>query len=327
MFDDSVVHGFIPEGIQRIEDEGYSNYESLESIHLPEGLIQIGNRAFFGCHNLREITFPSTLVSIGKAAFYYCHSLTHISLPENIKEISDECFLDCNISRIVFPRNLESIGELAFAYNKLKTIVIPKTVKNLSAGSFYKCKHIYVYENLASGLDVAMHNLHPGLAMGALPWSAHRVSVLDKDTSDEKYSFFVSGSLWVPARQEFLSLYDGARVDFAKYDSLINKISGALDRVEVALLRVAYPYEIEEKAKINYIKILHENSKLALEKVIFDRNYKMLKLLDNIGIISCDNIDYLIDYACERSNNAEIRTYLLNYKNENCKKESFNLYI
>lgn len=327
MFTKDIVHGFVPEGTRAVESEEYANFESMETIHLPDGLESIGERAFFGCINLREISLPQSLTSIGRAAFYYCHQLSFISIPSGIERISDECFLDCNLSRIVFSENLKHIGALSFAYNKLKEIRIPKTIETLDHGSFYRTKHIIVYDTLKDGLQYAMHNLHPGLAPAALPWGGHRVTVLSAEDKSEKYSFYVPGSLWTPARQEMISLYDGAMIDFARYDAMYDRIQAAEDKVQVALLRLTYPFELEESARKMYVAALRQYSKKALEKVVFAKDYGLLKLCEEIGLLNCENIDYFIHYASERDENVEIRTFLMNFKHKHCEIKKPDLFL
>ncbi|MDO5695249.1 MAG: leucine-rich repeat domain-containing protein [Eubacteriales bacterium] len=326
MFHEDMVHGFVPEGTKELAAEAFSNFESLETVHLPDGLEGIGERAFFGCNRLREISLPASLKHIGRAAFYYCRRLRSLSVPSGIERIADETFLECNLSRIVFSDNLKHIGRLAFAYNNLKEIRIPKTVETLDHGAFYRCKHLIVYDTLQDGLQYAGHNLHPGLATG-LPWGGHRVTVLDAATGALKYTFYVAGSLWTPARQEMMELYDGASIDFAHYDALFERVRAAEDRVSIALLRLTHPFELSEAARSTYIDDLHAHAKTALEQVVFDKNYALLKLCSEIGLLTCDNVDYFIHYASERPDNVEIRTFLLNFKNEHCQRGRMDLFL
>lgn len=86
---------------------------SIKEVVIADGVTTIGESLFDSCKNLSKVTLPSSIESIGSFAFCFCTSLTEIKLPEGVK----------------------SIGTDAFYSTKIKSLTIPSTVSDLTAGS------------------------------------------------------------------------------------------------------------------------------------------------------------------------------------------------
>ncbi|MGM9785018.1 MAG: leucine-rich repeat protein, partial [Candidatus Cryptobacteroides sp.] len=131
---------FLPEKLERIESDAFSNTALTGSLILPEGLKYISG--FYGT-KITNVHFPSTLEEIGSTAFQECKSLmTEISLPQSLKVIGNSAFSASAISgNLVLPDELESIGDWAF-FNcqALKgSLTIPNRVKVISSYAFCNC--------------------------------------------------------------------------------------------------------------------------------------------------------------------------------------------
>ena len=80
---DIIIVRFI-DGLQKIEEEAFTDCTSLDIITLPSTLVEIGNNAFRDCSNLREVTFNDGLQKIGDWAFYNCSSSESITIPSTL---------------------------------------------------------------------------------------------------------------------------------------------------------------------------------------------------------------------------------------------------
>lgn len=318
---------YVQSGTIKINDDEYKGNENLENIVLPNTLTHIGDRAFFGCKNLKNIVLPSELVSMGRAAFYYCKGIKNIVIPKGIRKIEKEAFLDCSLTNVIFSNSLEYIDELAFAYNNLATVELPYTVRKISHGSFYKTRHLIAYNNIEGGLEYAMHNLKPGLAVSAIPWLGHRLTIKDAITKDIIFSIYIAGSYWIPARNKVLALYSGGEFDIEGYDKLFETIRSIDDRAYISLLRLQYPYKLSKDAKDMYIEDLRKNAVKVVQKVIYDNDITLLKQCDTYGLIDEENIDVLLMNSYEKHINVEIRAYLMSKKSafSSIKKDSLYL--
>ncbi len=106
----------------------------------------------FSSANITSIILPSTLTHIGDYAFAYS-KLSSINIPASVTTIGSHAFYyNYNLTSVTFDPNsvLESIGDYAFAgnewyyeeCNKLASIEIPATVKNIGEGAFRYCRYL-----------------------------------------------------------------------------------------------------------------------------------------------------------------------------------------
>ena len=65
----------IQDGIKKINDNTFKNFNRFYEIVLPKSLTSIGNYAFYGCSSLTKITIPEGVTSIGHNVFRECTSL------------------------------------------------------------------------------------------------------------------------------------------------------------------------------------------------------------------------------------------------------------
>jgi len=118
-------------------------YCGFESFTVPEGVEVIRENAFSECKNLKSILLPSSVKKIERSAFSYCKSLKSIILPELITNINSKTFYRCSsLEEIVIPEGVEVIGEFAFfTCKKLKFITLT-SVKKIEEFAFYNCKNL-----------------------------------------------------------------------------------------------------------------------------------------------------------------------------------------
>lgn len=76
----------IPNGVERIAPNAFSDNHFLKSISLPPSLIKIDSMAFDSCENLNCVNFSEGLKVIADDAFIFC-DVTHMILPNSLKKI------------------------------------------------------------------------------------------------------------------------------------------------------------------------------------------------------------------------------------------------
>jgi len=163
------------EGIVNVGGGSFSKFEKLKTVQLPETITRIEAYAFESCTQLEEIVLPDSLTRIGFEAFAGCRKLKSLNIPKNVKEIADGFVFDTpelsqltvseenehfkavdNVlynkemtklyavaskqETVTIPETVTEIADLAFALSNVKNIVIPKSVKILGGGAFFKSK-------------------------------------------------------------------------------------------------------------------------------------------------------------------------------------------
>lgn len=109
----------LPDSIREIGPGAFSSCTVLSEVNIPDGVTKIKDGTFGWC-NLNSIVIPASVTAIGKGAFASCLALTEITLPDGVQEIDEYAFGNCD---------------------KLKTIVLPSSVKRISSGlcPFWEC--------------------------------------------------------------------------------------------------------------------------------------------------------------------------------------------
>lgn len=162
----------IPEKMEYIGDGAFDGCSSLKSILIPSSIKKMGNSVFSGCSGLEQIIvsnsnktydsrnncnaiietgtnkllvgckttiIPNNVNTIGENAFKNNKSLTQMVIPESVTTIGRGAFADCsNMTFISIPSSVKSIGRDAFKDCRLESIVIPKSVNQLT-GAFSHC--------------------------------------------------------------------------------------------------------------------------------------------------------------------------------------------
>lgn len=143
----AVTRVVLPDSVERIEGNAFSNCKNLVTVEVDPALTEIGEGAFLGCSALKElvgldktalstignrafwgcealnIELPATIAHVGDAAFWSCKALTDVVFSDAARTIGTLAFYDCTgIRTIRLNSNLESIGEYAFVLEDESTL-------------------------------------------------------------------------------------------------------------------------------------------------------------------------------------------------------------
>ena len=95
-----------------------------------------------------ELNIPEGVTKVGDNAFYDNKQITSVTTPSTLKEIGDYAFLSNSnmyatgtITELHLNSGLESIGYRAFKAQKITSLTIPNTVKNI-VSAFYQCSDL-----------------------------------------------------------------------------------------------------------------------------------------------------------------------------------------
>ena len=141
----------VPNGVERIGKNAFSNCENLNKIILPQSLKEVEFGAFDDC-NIREIYFGGTLeewLNLDWMAFVqspydlYVNNmlLTYALIPSTISQIRPNCFYYCrSLKEVRFHNHIDTIGRNAFNKSGLKgNLVLPDGLKEIKQYAFYCC--------------------------------------------------------------------------------------------------------------------------------------------------------------------------------------------
>lgn len=112
-----------------------SGKTKLTSVTLPEGLTRINNSAFANYQALENINIPNTVTVLAANAFE-SSGIKEIIIPDSVKTIGSNCFKNSELESIVLPDTDITLGLDCFSYTPLKSIRLPNTLKTLPNGIF-----------------------------------------------------------------------------------------------------------------------------------------------------------------------------------------------
>ena len=173
----SIESIFIPNNIEKIENNPFYDCDNLFSIKveegnkfydsrgdcnaiiekttnklivgsketvIPAGIKCIGKAAFFGCKGLNTIDIPNSVTSIDECAFAYCTKLLSLSLSDNTDTIGDFAFAGCTgIRAIDIPDGVKTISMGSFSdCESLHTITLPKSITAIRDNAFQYCENL-----------------------------------------------------------------------------------------------------------------------------------------------------------------------------------------
>ena len=128
----------IEDGVKSIERACFSYSKNLEKISIPNSVKTIGYNAF-GNSGIVDLTIPDSVNLIEGDPFYDCKSLKTVKVGNGVTRI--EAFSGCdNLETIELGSNIEYIGG---NFNEsLKTIIIPKSLKQIGSNVFENCYNL-----------------------------------------------------------------------------------------------------------------------------------------------------------------------------------------
>lgn len=151
----------IPGTVKKVEDGAFCNCVNLREVMLEEGIENFGWNLFAGCEKLHSITLPDSVKHVSTYTFqsipnlkvpvmnasgtkyiYYPHNLgeTRVTIPHGVQTICEHAFRYYKeLEEVILPNTLERIEHGAFQQTSLKNVVLPESLKYVSAFSFYHC--------------------------------------------------------------------------------------------------------------------------------------------------------------------------------------------
>ncbi|HFI0042545.1 TPA: leucine-rich repeat protein [Streptococcus suis] len=124
----------LPNSVTRLGGSAFSGISTLTSVTLSEGLTEINAGTFSGT-SLERVILPSAVTIIHDSAFSRVSTLKDIVFSDGLKRIERSAFDGTGLTDVTLPSQLEYLGAGAFATESLRSIHIPKSLKE--AGTYY----------------------------------------------------------------------------------------------------------------------------------------------------------------------------------------------
>lgn len=127
----------IPDNVETIEGNAFSQAKQLQEVHLPDSLTSLGNSAFAGCRSLRAVKIPTKLKMVPPYTFQGCKSLQSVELHDSITGFGNYAFEDCGLREITLPKSTSWVGSSAFSVNvNLSKVTLNEGLVSISDGAF-----------------------------------------------------------------------------------------------------------------------------------------------------------------------------------------------
>ncbi|MGU8040100.1 leucine-rich repeat protein [Streptococcus suis] len=120
----------LPNSVTRLGGSAFSGISTLTSVTLSEGLTEINVGTFSGT-SLERVILPSAVTIIHGSAFSGISTLKDITFSDGLKRIDGYAFAGTGLTDVTLPNQLEYLGSQAFATESLRSIHIPKSLKEV----------------------------------------------------------------------------------------------------------------------------------------------------------------------------------------------------
>ena len=124
----------------------YLGDEKITDLIIPEGTKVIKNNAFGSCLSIQSVTIPTSLQEIGRYTFEGCNNINHLTWnARNCHPSSGyNAWLmpSANINTVTIGDQVEVIPRELLAGAKIKSLVLPNSVKEIGIDAFKNCSQL-----------------------------------------------------------------------------------------------------------------------------------------------------------------------------------------
>lgn len=188
------------------------------------------------CQNIRHITLPNGLTSIGRYTFYGCRTLQSLKIPDSLSYIGAGPFVGCH-----------NLTDLEYCIYQQEThCCLKEIIQELPQRLFVTLSEFSPDETLTPFARLVF----PAYFEEAVENTPARITVSNIHGCGTYYrQCFTSGS-----------------IDFSKYDKQFPMAAAWENRyhaIELCLLRLRFPYQLSEEARIQYENFLKQHNLFA----------------------------------------------------------------
>ncbi|HFI0336023.1 TPA: leucine-rich repeat protein [Streptococcus suis] len=127
----------LPNTVTSLGESAFSRITELTSLSLSEGLTEI-KVGTFSDTSLERVTIPSAVTVIHDSAFSGIVTLKDISFSNGLKRIESSAFAGTGLTDVTLPSQLEYLGSKAFGTESLRSIHIPKSLKEVGIAYYWE---------------------------------------------------------------------------------------------------------------------------------------------------------------------------------------------
>lgn len=317
----------LPQSLRALGEGAFYGCSALRTVELPDGLREIGESAFSDCISLTQIRLPDGVTRIGEGAFWYDQQLKRVHIPDSVTQIGENAFAGCAaLEEVSIPEGC-SVGKAAFAGcrspadekgllllgsrlcgcftgKSRANVVIPDTVEAIEAGVFHGWRTVYHLEMSlhcpawdATGVARAY-----GFAMSLLNKHGSQISFRDESGKIvARVILAVEGETEAVENAAVLAIRQKDRAfDFAGYDVSWGKLKQVSNKTRVALVRLQYPYALDEEMRRTYERFLTGHSLNTGKMLIDEEETELLSMLLEKRLLGKSVLPELVDYASLR---------------------------
>lgn len=228
----------------------------------------IGRYAFAENRTLQKIILPDKLLKIDKHAFYNCRNLEQISVPGGLISVEDGAFKNCE---------------------KLCNVTLRKAEPGRTC-----LKHLLYDQNHRIKVTIYYQNME-GIA--CLYFPAYEYEYIANEPAR------IFNEVGYGAGYLYQQCFFDSDVDYARYDSVFSSAIVSEDMevlLEIALLRLEYPYRLLPHAKELYRNYLSKNLVPVCMLLLELDKKEWLLSLEQLGFFTEEVLVKLIEEARKR---------------------------
>jgi len=284
-----------------------------------------------GCEkNVGFICVPDNIngkkvIGIGSEAFRNRKSITGVKLPDTVKSIGDYAFCNCRLlkSAELGEGIREAGGHVFYDARGLESITLSGKMEFIGDGFVKNCEAL---ENITLITDGALSS-QTVLFLNDI--SRRFYLILKKQQAMLLFPDFGYEYISNAPSMRFTTVTHGSGVEYRKaiekgginfeaYDNAF--IMGKIEErrqtlIEIAVVRIMYPFELGEKSRIDYASYISENIAETIGFAAKKDGVDMLEVLDKNGVFDKDNIKEAIAASTDIKR-ADLSAYLMDIKHK-----------